>query len=63
MIKSKLQAFWHDTSGAVTVDWTVWAGAGIVIFLAVWGLWEPSADDVTVGASSYFDNINENANY
>ncbi len=63
MIKAKLQAFWNDTSGAMTVDWTVWAAAAVLIFFAAWNVWEPSSDGVTTGASSYFDNINENANY
>ena len=33
MTKAKLQAFWKDTSGAVTVDWIVLTAA--VVALAV----------------------------
>ena len=48
MLKSKIRAFWNDTSGAVTVDW-------VVLTAALVGLAATSIGAVQTSAEGLFD--------
>ncbi len=60
MIKFRLRTFWHDTSGAITVDWVALSAAAIVIAVGAYGFMDSGTDELKTETGSYFDNINDN---
>lgn len=53
MIKNKLQAFWKDTSGAVTVDWIVLTAAVVALAAVTIGVIQTGSAGLADNTADY----------
>ena len=57
MIKSKIHAFWKDTSGAVTLPWIAGAGAIVLVGAAATGMMEQPSEQLAEDNRSFFERV------
>lgn len=55
MIRTKLQAFFKDTSGAVTVDWIVLTAAVVALAATTIGVLHTSSENLSDNAGTYME--------
>ena len=55
MIKNRLQAFFKDTSGAVTVDWIVLTAAVVALAAVTIGVILTGSDNLADNAGTYMN--------
>ena len=55
MIRTKLQAFIKDTSGAVTVDWIVLTAAVVALAATTIGVVQTGSENLSDNAATYME--------
>ena len=57
MIKAKLENFWIDSSGAVTLPWIAVAGAVVMLGVGATTMMETGSETLQEDNRSFFENI------
>lgn len=55
MIKSRLQAFFKDTSGAITVDWIVLTAAVVALAATTIGVIQTGSENLSDNAGTFME--------